>query len=154
METRDLDPTSEDSRWIVFDEDADAYRYSVVPDWYDAEAMRAADVSGEIVGQRVVAYAGGVDSSPAARAGSVSTDNGVPGFLFCGDDGDSLWFWPESDEMAFRFEPETAGSLRKELGEEVSRLVSQGALVFCYKTETSGQADELLVFPGRNDVAA
>ena len=155
MESRDFNIDASRSRWIVFDEDAEAYRYSVVPDWYDAEAMNMADVSGEVIGQRVIAYAGQAGNSVGSPVGSSpDSGNGLPGFLFCGDDGDSLWFWPESEDMAFRFESETAGRLRSELSEEVSRLVNQGALVFCYKNDVSGESSGLLVFPGLDEQAA
>lgn len=135
----------------------DSVRYSVVSEWVDAERMTSADLSDEIAGQRVVAWADETNrverySSSAVDSGGVSS--GVPGFLFSGDDGDSLWFWPVSEDIAFRFEPQAGSQLRRELSENVSSLVNQGALVYCLKIDTSQQGDLLFEFPASDQNAA
>lgn len=129
--------------------DVDLPRYSVVSDWYDADHMAVADLSNEIVGQRVFAFtddAQRVEPYSPIPGKSVTADFGVPGFIFSGDDGDSLWFWPELEDMAFRFEPETGNRVRQELSEGISRLVSQGALVYCRKVDLGGDTDPVFEF--------
>lgn len=123
---------------------------SFVSEWRDAATLMAADLSGEVAGQRIVPLIGHseqsvvVDASIERQLGSLS---GTPGFLFNGDDGDSLWFWPEDGPVAFRFEPGATNRLRSVLAESVSRLVSQGALVFCYEERDSVHGDPVFHFP-------
>lgn len=155
MDSRELRAKSEWPDLSIAGDATENYRYSVVSDWYDADGMEFADISDEVAGQRVVVFAGPTDHvmqySPAAVRG---TGAGVPGFIFNGDDGDSLWFWPESEDIALRFEPETAKLLRRELSESVIRLVSQGALVFCRKIDNAAQGDVLFEFPALEENAA
>ncbi len=136
-------------------EDSRDIRYSVVSDWYDADRMGAADVSGELAGQRVVALPDSPGEVIAYSPGlPIARSAGTPGFLFTGDDGDSLWFWPESEEIAFRFEPESGRRLRRSLSEAVNRLVSQGALVFCTRVEANGASEAEFEFPILEERAA
>ncbi len=155
MNSRDFrtDPGQPDD--VASNHGKETLRYSVVADWYDAVLMDVADLSGEIAGRRVVAFADDaqqvIDYAPGDMQASLP---GTAGFLFSGDDGDSLWFWPESEEIAFRFEPETGRVLRQSLSEGISRLVNQGALVFCHKVESATQGELPIKFPDFKQNAA
>ncbi len=130
---------------------------SIIPDWCDAELMSVADLTCELAGQMVVPAAGEDDQtvfySPAITQNRLAS-SGDPGFLFNGDDGDSLWFWPESEPVAFRLEHEKGNGLRMQLSETVDRLVNQGALVFCYRVRSDGTGDQMFEFPEFVDEAA
>lgn len=137
-------------------DDSQESRYSVVSEWYDAGTMGIADLTDELAGQRVIAFAGDdyAESYSPAVGLAYGADTGVTGFLFNGDDGDSLWFWPESEDIAFRFAPETGNLLRRELSENISRLLSQGALVFCQKVDLAESGDTVFEFPVLQQKAA
>lgn len=122
----------------------------VVSEWRDAVTLAEADLSGEIAGQKVVPLVDGSEQcavfEPVVKE-LLRSYRGTPGFLLNGDDGDSLWFWPEGEPVAFRFEQESSNRLRRMLAESVSRLVSQGALVFCYQERESKSGDPIFHFP-------
>lgn len=136
--------------------EAEEARYSVVADWFDGCRMEPADLSDEIVGRRVIA---GYGDAPGGRLPGpwrtrmqpelmpASGRRPSPGVLFLGDDGDSLWFWPDEAEIAFRFDPSTVDRVRRSLDENVSRLVSQGALVSCRWIEDASDGGAVLEFP-------
>lgn len=123
-----------------------------VSQWFDASTNMEADLSREVAGKKVVSFAsqgldGAVMYEPGIDGPAGPVAGRTPGFLFTGDDGDSLWFWPEGETVAFRFEPGSADALRGALSEHVHRLVCQGALVFCYEERLSDNGDPVFRFP-------
>lgn len=115
-------------------------RYEIVPDWWDGETMRRSAVPLELTGLPVVAC---IDrcSCTMPLTDSVLADVDLPagasGFLFVGDDGDSLWFWPQNEEVALRIEQSHEESIRRSLPFGVHRAISEGALVLCSYTRTN-----------------
>ncbi len=127
----------------------------LVSDWFDADAMRFVDVPPGIAGERVTADGNPIaDSPPYPLSDSASVYGTAPGYIFCGDDGDSLWFWPEAEELAFRFDIDAAMSLRQALPVEVVRLLTQGALIYCNVTRASSHEGLQVSFPGSSSAAA
>lgn len=125
-------------------------RVEVISEWRDGTTSRMADLTGEVAGQKVIPLIGHEGQAALFEPGVselLASSPGTPGFLFIGDDGDSLWFWPDGEPVAFRFEPEAAGRLRGMLVVSVSRLLSQGALVFCYEERDLASGDPVFHFP-------
>lgn len=130
--------------------DRESESAGIVSEWRDAATFIEADLSGELAGQKVVPFIGQPEHAVAfdlAIRELTGSCPGTPGFLFYGDDGDSLWFWPEGEPVAFRFELEAESRLRSALVESVDRLVSQGALVFCYEEREPASGDPVFHFP-------
>lgn len=123
---------------------------SVVVDWRDAGDHAPADLSGELAGQMVVPFdgvPGGVIPFSPDVADLTSYFAGQAGFLFFGDDGDSLWFWPVDSQLSFRLDKAAERSLRQALSEPVDSLLSQGALVFCYCEPGGVDGETVFHFP-------
>ncbi len=132
-------------------------RATVISEWADAYGTLQVDLSAEITGRKVVLLTGEEFSAVIYEPGIVPTSGSLadtPGFLFVGDDGDSLWFWPESESVAFRFEQSAGDGLRRDLDRSVDWLVSQGALVFCYQTRAAEADEPVFWFPELQSLAA
>lgn len=125
-------------------------RVGVVSGWFDGELMAEADLSCELAGRKVIAAPGAPDHATALSHSmllALSSTPGTSGFLFLGDDGDSLWFWPGTEKVAFRLEPQARDELRRSLSTDVDALVSQGALVFCYHSRIARDVAASFRFP-------
>lgn len=149
------DPIQSVSRLLPFAVDCgiEELHHGVVPQWYDGVHMRPADLSQGIAGRKVIALGGEVFDYKASLSGGLLSRNRVPGFLFCGDDGDSLRFWSQPEGPVFQFEPSASVLLWRTLGTPIANLVSQGAAVFCYRTGETGH-QVTLEFPERDQLAA
>ncbi len=110
----------------------DQNRVAVVPEWVDGDTMQIANLSSELTGLQVRLDIPG-DSSvhPVSPNVFAFTEASVSGLLFIGDDGDSIWFWPENESVAFRIEETLSRKLWSTLPEGVIFNISQGALIAC-----------------------
>jgi hypothetical protein len=131
-------------------EQAGSDRVEVISEWCDGTTLSTADLTGELAGKKVIPLIGHDGQAALFEQGVselLASSPGTPGFLFIGDDGDSLWFWPDGEPVAFRFDPEAAEKLRGMLIVSVSRLLSQGALVFCHEERDLASGDPVFHFP-------
>ena len=134
----------------------DSPHYEIVPEWWDGETMRRVTGTPEMVGRAVVACTERCECAALLSAfdsTGYSLPTGTPGFLFCGDDGDSLWFLPEDEDLALRLEQNRETEVRKALPSGIHRSVSQGAFVFCCYVRNAG-VESAFQFPFHLSTAA
>jgi hypothetical protein len=119
-------------------------------DWLEAETMSMASAPALLAGRKVVPMAESMDGAVPFDAEIALLTSGYPGvggFLFVGDDGESLWFQPVGDHLAFQFDPADSKRLWSRLPASVSRLVVQGAMVLCSEERAQGNGDSMFHFP-------